>query len=85
MKYAFIAQYKKTWPITVMCRVLGVWRDGYYRYLKRIKQPDPNHQTLLSLVREIAVSSGYSYGSRRMSRALKVLWPGSSPSSDEAS
>ena len=24
MKYAFITQYKKTWPVDLMCRLLGV-------------------------------------------------------------
>ena len=32
VKYVFIARHKKTWPIDVMCRVLGVSRSGYYRF-----------------------------------------------------
>jgi len=35
MKYAFIAQHKKTWPIDAMCRLLGVQRNGYYGYSRQ--------------------------------------------------
>lgn len=32
MKYAFITQDKKTWPVDLMCRLLGVSRNAYDRY-----------------------------------------------------
>ncbi len=72
MKYAFIAQQKKTWPIDRMCRVLGVKRNGYYGFQKRLRnhREDPEHQALLRCIQEIAVRSGHSYGSRRMRVAL---------------
>lgn len=75
MKYSFIAQYKKTWPIDLMCRVLGVMRNGYYRYCKyKLDKPeDPQHKAMLDCVKEIAAASDYSYGSRRMKKALNVL------------
>lgn len=75
MKYAFITQYKKTWPVDLMCRLLGVSRNAYYRYCQRQqdKQPDPERQAMLAAVKEIAETSGYSYGSRRMKRALNAL------------
>ena len=46
MKYAFITRYKKTWPVDLMCRLLGVTRNGYYSYCKRrnTTQPDPEHR-----------------------------------------
>lgn len=72
MKYSFIARHKKTWPIDLMCRVLGVKRNGYYRYQKhKLDQPtDLLHQTMLECVKAIAVASDDSYGSRRMKEAL---------------
>jgi len=75
VKYAFITQHKKTWAIDPMCRVLGVRRQGYYRYASRtkIQAHDATHQAQLGLVRELAHASGDSYGSRRMSAALSVL------------
>lgn len=72
MKYAFIAQHKKTWPIDLMCRVLGVNRNGYYRYRQRSRdmEDDSEHQALLQCVKEIDVASDHSYGSRRVQEAL---------------
>jgi putative transposase len=73
VKYAFITQHKKTWPVDVMCRLLGVSRNAYYRYCQEDRQPDPEHRAKLAAVKEIAEASGYSYGSRRMRRALNAL------------
>jgi putative transposase len=72
VKYSFIAQHKKTWPIDLMCRVLGVKRNGYYRFQKRRgNQPeDPAHQALLNCVKAIAAANNHCYGSRRMQIAL---------------
>jgi len=30
MRYRFIDEYKKTWPVNLMCSVLSVSRSGYY-------------------------------------------------------
>jgi len=73
VKYAFITQHKKTWPVDVMCRLLGVSRNAYYRYCQQDRQPDPGCWAMLAAVKEIAEASGYSYGSRRMRRALNAL------------
>lgn len=58
-----------------MCRLLGVSRNAYYRYCQRQRdaQPDPEHQAMMAAVKEIAEASQYSYGSRRMKRALNAL------------
>ena len=75
MKYAFITQHKKTWPVDRMCRLLSVSRNAYYRYCRYHdhQQPDPERQEMLAAVKEIAEASDYSYGSRRMARALNAL------------
>ena len=74
MKYVFIAQHKKTWPVDLMCRLLGVTRGGYYGYQRRNDgRPDPYHQELLEAVRDIARATEDSYGSRRMKHALNAL------------
>ncbi|MDZ7767905.1 MAG: hypothetical protein U5K38_01925 [Woeseiaceae bacterium] len=51
-----------------MCRLLGVSRNAYYRYClyQQGRLPDPEHEGMLAAVKEVAESSGYSYGSRRM-------------------
>ncbi|MBK6511010.1 MAG: IS3 family transposase [Haliea sp.] len=71
----FIAQHKKTWPVDLICQLLGVTRSSYYDYLRRNqgKTDDPYHRELLEAVREIAKASDSSYGSRRMKKALNAL------------
>ena len=74
MKYLFVAQHKKTWPIDLMCRLLGVTRGGYYVYQRRGgEQIDYYHEELLEAVRDIAKATEDSYGSRRMKEALNAL------------
>jgi putative transposase len=58
-----------------MCRLLGVSRSAYYDYVPRKdnRRSDPYHEELLDAVRNIAKSSHYTYGSRRMKNALHEL------------
>ena len=69
MKYAFVAQHKKTWPVDLMCRQLGVTRNGYYGHRQR--RMDPAHQNRMDCVKKIAKASGYTYGTRRIKRAME--------------
>ncbi len=75
MKYAFITQHKNTYPVYLMCQVLGVIRQCYYHYRrnKENKPVDPEHQEMLMWVKEIAKASDDTYGSRRMKKALNAL------------
>lgn len=75
MKYSFITRAKKTYPVSLMCRLLGVTRSGYYGYARRQqeKPDDPVHREMLDAVLEIAVASDFSYGSRRMKKGLNAL------------
>ena len=75
MKYLFVTQHKKTWPIDLMCRVLGVSRQGSYNYRRNTeaKLADPEHQEMLGWMKDIAIASKYSYGRRRMKRAMNAL------------
>ena len=71
----FIARHKKTWPIDLMCRVLGVSRSGYYRFDRQDKDlvAKRYHEEMLSCIQWIAESSDNSYGSRRMKVAMNYL------------
>ena len=71
MKYSFITQHKKTWPVDVMCRPLGVTRGGYYHHLKKAVNYD--HLALIEAVKAIAKASDHTYGSRRMKAALSAM------------
>jgi putative transposase len=75
VKYSFITQHKNTYPISLQCQVLGVGRNGYYHYQasQASKADDSKHQEMLEWVKKIAESSDYSYGSRRMKKALNAL------------
>jgi putative transposase len=74
VKYLFIAQHKKTWPVDLMCRLLGVTRGGYYVHQRRDGgRADRYHQELLEAVKDIARATEDSYGSRRMKHALNAL------------
>ncbi len=58
-----------------MCQVLGVSRYDYYSALRRAQalDPDPQHDELIEWVTKIADVSDFTYGVRRMKRALNVL------------
>ena len=75
MRYLFVTQHKKTWPIDLMCRVLGVSRQGYYHYRRNTEArlADPEHQEMLDWMKDIAIASKYTYGRRRMKRAMNAL------------
>jgi putative transposase len=41
IKYSFVTQNKKIWPVILMCRVLDIKSNNYYSYHKR-KAQSPN-------------------------------------------
>jgi len=75
VKYSFIIQHKNTYPVSLQCRVLDVSRNGYYHYEKvtRKKALDLEHLEMLEWVKCLGEKSDYSYGSRRMKKALNAL------------
>lgn len=53
---------------------MGVSRSGFYAWLRCEKRDlDPARRELLEWVKELAKTSDYTYGSRRMSKALRAL------------
>ena len=64
----------KVYPVKLLCQLLGVSRSGCYGYLRRQdRDPDPEHEETLGLVKDLAEASDNTYGSRRMARALRAL------------
>jgi putative transposase len=65
-----IHSLKKAWPVSVMCKVAGVARSSYYA-LGRRPAARRSPAALLMAAREIHRETRGSYGSRRMSQALR--------------
>lgn len=59
-----------------MCQLLGVTRSGFYSYQQRKRdkpEDDPEHKELLHWIGRIAESSSFTYGTRRMKKALNAM------------
>lgn len=69
MKYAWIAEHRTVFPISMMCSVLKVSRNGYYHWCKvGTKTEDPD---LIDLVDKVFEKSYQTYGTRRIKADLK--------------
>ncbi|WP_144314432.1 IS3-like element ISBps2 family transposase [Burkholderia pseudomallei] len=67
-----IQAMEKAYPVALMCRLAGVARSSYYAW--RSRQGRSNRDaTVLEAVRRIHEETRRSYGSRRMSQALRLL------------
>src|SRR4051794_441063 len=72
VKFAFIAAEKATWPVTWMCRKLGVSRSGFYAYQGRRKSPRAVEDGRLRVLVAVAHETGRrTYGSPRIHRELR--------------
>jgi putative transposase len=60
-------------PVDLACRVLGVSRQGYYRYKRRpLSATQLRRQWLTGLIREVHVASRGTYGYRRVHAELTM-------------
>ena len=72
MKFAFIETMKAEFPVTVLCRVLGVSKSGFYAYRQRPASDRAREDLRLRvLCKEAHVRSRGIYGSPRIHRTLK--------------
>ena len=73
MKFQFIRAHAGTWPVSVMCRMLGVSRSGYYDWRDRPPSMRTTANTvLLGDIRRIQARHSGRYGSPRMHAALRA-------------
>ena len=71
MRYAFIDEHRKTWPLAVMCRVLEVARSGYHAWRKRgVNTQALRRAELAEKIKPIFHASDGTYGSPRVHRQL---------------
>ena len=72
MRFAFIDEHRRRWPVGAMCRVLRVARSGFYAWRKR-RRPSPRDQRneqLTARIRQVHEQNRQLYGSPRVHRAL---------------
>jgi putative transposase len=73
MKFRFIEQHGGTWPVRLMCRVLGVSASGYDAWRSRPEsQRARENRALLADVQRLQERHKGRYGSPRMHAALRA-------------
>jgi len=73
VRFAFIREHRRTWPVGVMCRVLKVSRSGYYAW--RGRKPSRRagrEEELIAKIRQVHEQSRGLYGYPRAHRALLI-------------
>jgi putative transposase len=72
MRYQFIDEQKKAWPVTLLCGILDVSRSGYYDWTVRgqSQHVSSNHQ-LDRRIREIFAEHRQRYGAPRITKTLR--------------
>lgn len=72
MKFAFIREHRKLWPVGVICRVLGVSRAGFFAWLKRPPSRHRKRRAELAVkIRAVHREHRGVYGSPRVCAALR--------------
>src|SRR5215218_1974255 len=72
-KYQFIATHASEYPVTLLCRVLGVVRSGYYAWrVRSVSARELRDQQQMRQIQTIFAESRRSYGSPRVQAALKA-------------
>jgi putative transposase len=72
VRYQFIHDHRKQWPVQVLCRLLEVAPSGYYAWrLPRPPRPRAQrHQALLTHIRAVHAETKARYGSPRVQAEL---------------
>ena len=72
MKYGFIREQQKTYPVTVLCRVMELSTSAFYEWLKNPGDTDRirKREALEGKVRHLFYEYKQIYGYRRLSDAL---------------
>lgn len=73
MRFAFILASMVAFPVTVMCRVLGVSRSGFYDWKAHpVTNREARDVALTARVRAVFVASRRAYGSPRVRAELRA-------------
>lgn len=74
MRFAFIQEHGKPWPLSAACRMLGVTTQGYAAWQKRQRQAGARQQSDARLLLQIQAAHRQGrklYGSPRVHRVLR--------------
>ena len=72
MRFGFVDEHRKVWPVTVMCKVLGLSTSGYYAWRARPESPRAAaNRALLGDIARIHAESCGTYGSPRIHAVLR--------------
>ena len=71
MKFTFVKEHRKVWPVGVICRVLDVARSGFYAWLRRAPSSRCRRREDLAVkIRTIHQEHRRVYGSPRVHKVL---------------
>ena len=74
MKFQFIHDHRTIWPISLMCRLLGVSRSGYYSWQRRpVSVRKMADKALITAIKIVHQASRGVYGSLRVYWRLRQL------------
>ena len=73
MRYAWIKQHRDSFSVITICRVLGVSKSGFYKWLKAVPSPRARRsQRIRATVREIHEQSNRIYGSYKIAEVMQA-------------
>jgi putative transposase len=73
VKFVFVREHRRRWPVHVMCRVLRVSRSGFYAWRRRTPSRRARRETeLINKIRKVHQDSRGLYGYPRAHRALLI-------------
>lgn len=71
MRYEFIQEEKKAFPVTLLCKTMKVTRSGYYAWINRgASRHSQVNKQMASIVKSTHARSRASYGARRHATEL---------------
>jgi transposase InsO family protein len=74
VRYAFVRDHQREFPVKALCRVLEVPRSGFYAWRRGTEsRRERSDRRLLVEIRELHHRSGRAYGSPRITKGLRVL------------
>lgn len=72
MKFGFVDEHRRLWPVRVICAVLGLSVSGYYAWRARPEsRRAADNRALLEDIRQIHIDSNGTYGAPRVHAALR--------------